>query len=143
MQKVLPRKNDKSIANIEEKLAETQMLVDEMTQMLAKNLKKIAENLNETIYTLRIELAKLKSNGFEPSILLEFPDHLRLTVRALLDLGIATAEEVSKKTHRSRSLESSYLNQLMRMGYVEKERKGQFAYYKMKFDTEKTKRRMK
>ncbi len=136
MQQILSKDN-MGMTDVEERLAAIQLLVDEINETTNRNLKKINEQINEIIYKLKIESTKIKSKGFEPSLLLEFPDHLRLTVRILLELGMATAEEVSKKTGRSRSMESSYLNQLTTMGYVQKDRKGQLVYYKIKFDTEK------
>jgi len=48
---------------------------------------------------------------------------------ALCKLGQATAEEVAEQTKRARAVESGYLNQLMLMGYVKKERKGRKAYF--------------
>lgn len=56
--------------------------------------------------------------------LLSLPDHLRITIMALSELGDATADQVSKRTGRARAIESSYLNQLVRMGYLEKRRVG-------------------
>ncbi|VVB97605.1 Sugar-specific transcriptional regulator TrmB [uncultured archaeon] len=138
MQQILSKDN-MGMTDVEERLAAIQLLVDEINETTNRNLKKINEQINEIVYKLKIESTKIKSKGFEPGLLLEFPDHLRLTVRVLLDLGMATAEEVSKKTGRSRSMESSYLNQLTTMGYVQKDRKGQLVYYKIKFDTEKIK----
>ena len=61
--------------------------------------------------------------------LLSLPDHLRTTATALLELKHATADELSKKTHKERAVESSYLNQLVRMGYVSKFRKGRNVYF--------------
>lgn len=54
--------------------------------------------------------------------LLELPDHLRRTAMALHEVGRATAELVSEHTGNSRSIESAYLNQLERQGYIAKER---------------------
>jgi DNA-binding transcriptional ArsR family regulator len=139
MQQILSEKNRLGMIDLEERLAAIQLLANEMNEITNRNLKKINEHIHEAVYKLKIEAAKIKSTGFEPGLLLEFPDHLRLTVRVLLELGMATAEDVSKKTSRSRSMESSYLNQLTTMGYVQKQRKGQLVYYKIKFDTEKTK----
>jgi len=56
--------------------------------------------------------------------LLKLPDHLRKTAMALDRLGEATANEVAKVTGRERAVESAYLNQLARMGYVKKKRAG-------------------
>ncbi len=61
--------------------------------------------------------------------LLSLPGHLRTTATALLELNSATAEELAKKTHKERAVESSYLNQLVRMGYVSKLRKGRKVYF--------------
>lgn len=139
MQQILSEKSNIGMTDVEERLAAIQLLANEINEITNRNLKKINEHINEVVYKLKIDATKIKSTGFEPGLLLEFSDHLRLTVRVLLELGMATAEEVSKKTDRSRSMESSYLNQLTTMGYVQKERKGQLVYYKIKFDTEKIK----
>ena len=61
--------------------------------------------------------------------LLSLPDHLRKTAITLCKLGEATAEEVAKQTKRARAVESGYLNQLVVMGYMKKERKGRKAYF--------------
>lgn len=54
--------------------------------------------------------------------LLELPDHLRRTAMALYEVERGTAERVSEMTGNSRSIESAYLNQLQRQGYIQKER---------------------
>jgi predicted transcriptional regulator len=51
-------------------------------------------------------------------------DALRRTLSALQELKRATAEEVSAKTGRARSLESVYLNHLAQLGLVRKIRVG-------------------
>lgn len=61
--------------------------------------------------------------------LLSLPDHLRKTAVTLCKLDQATADQVAEQTKRARAVESSYLNQLMLMGYVKKERKGRKAYF--------------
>jgi len=65
--------------------------------------------------------------------LLRLPDHLRETMIALSEMGNATAEEVMKKTGRVRNLESSYLNQLARMGHVERYRKGRKVFFRARY----------
>jgi predicted transcriptional regulator len=47
----------------------------------------------------------------------------------LCKLDHATAEEVADQTKRARAVESGYLNQLVLMGYVKKERRGRKAYF--------------
>jgi ArsR family transcriptional regulator, lead/cadmium/zinc/bismuth-responsive transcriptional repressor len=61
--------------------------------------------------------------------LLSMPDHLRKTAMTICRLGRATAEEISEQTERARAVESAYLNQLVLMGYLKKERKGRKAYF--------------
>lgn len=47
----------------------------------------------------------------------------------LMELEEATADEVAQKTGLQRAVESSHLNELVRLGYVKKERKGRLAYF--------------
>jgi len=61
--------------------------------------------------------------------LLSMPDHLRKTAMTICRCGRATAEEISVTTTRARAVESAYLNQLVIMGYLKKERKGRKAYF--------------
>lgn len=61
--------------------------------------------------------------------LLSMPDHLRKTAMTICRLGRATAEEIAGSTKRARAVESAYLNQLVIMGYLKKERKGRKAYF--------------
>ncbi|MDH5449151.1 MAG: transcriptional regulator [Candidatus Bathyarchaeota archaeon] len=61
--------------------------------------------------------------------LLSLPDHLRKTAVTICKLGRATAEEVAEQTKRARAVESGYLNQLVLMSYMKKERKGRKAYF--------------
>lgn len=63
--------------------------------------------------------------------LLKLPDSLRLTMFAMEKLKEASALEVSKVTDRSRSVESFHLNQLERMGYLVRSRKGKKVYFRL------------
>jgi len=65
----------------------------------------------------------------EVDALLRIPDHLRKTLIAVYRLGFVTAEDVAQQTGRARALESSYLNQLARMGYLKRERKKRRVYF--------------
>ena len=69
-----------------------------------------------------VEEIKLKT--LDVMTLLSLPDHLRKTATAVCSLGKATAKEIAGNTKRARAVESGYLNQLVRMGYLKKERKG-------------------
>ena len=103
-------------------------------------LEKIRENLerlNEKIEVM-IELQKhdrkevmepLQDTPLDVMTLLSMPDHLRKTAMSVCRSGRATADEISQQTTRARAVESAYLNQLVLMGYLKKERKGRKAYF--------------
>jgi len=48
------------------------------------------------------------------------PDHLRKTYLTVVSKGECNATEVSNLTGRCRAMESNYLNQLVRMGWLTK-----------------------
>lgn len=54
------------------------------------------------------------------SELISLPDHLRKTYLAVASKGECGATQVSRLTRRCRAIESSYLNQLVRMGWLNK-----------------------
>ncbi len=56
------------------------------------------------------------------SKLLLLPDHLRRTYMTVSSKGECNATEVSNMTGRCRSIESNYLNQLARMGWLTRQR---------------------
>jgi predicted transcriptional regulator len=102
-------------------------------------LEKIKENLerlNEKMEVM-IELQKhgrketpvIPDASLDVMTLLSMPDHLRKTAMTICRCGRATAEEVAEQTSRARAVESAYLNQLVIMGYLKKERKGRKAYF--------------
>jgi len=104
----------------------------------AQILQKIREGLdrlNEKMDVL-IEIQKhgQKESQDLPDVLdvmtlLSLPDHLRKTAITISRLEQATAEEVAEQTKRARAVESGYLNQLVMMGYLKKERRGRKAYF--------------
>lgn len=73
--------------------------------------------------------APLTDAPLDVMTLLSMPDHLRKTAMTICRCGRATAEEISVQTTRARAVESAYLNQLVIMGYLKKERKGRKAYF--------------
>jgi ArsR family transcriptional regulator, lead/cadmium/zinc/bismuth-responsive transcriptional repressor len=112
-------------------------------------LEKIEENLeklNEKMEVM-IEIQK-NGNGNQRSAptlpdapldvmtLLSMPDHLRKTAMAICRCGRATAQEIAEQTRRARAVESAYLNQLVFMGYLKKERKGRKAYFYVDRETQ-------
>jgi len=67
--------------------------------------------------------------SFDVVTLLSFPDHLRKSAMTIMKLGRAMAEDVARETGRARAIESAYLNQLARMGYLKKGREGRRVYF--------------
>ncbi len=111
-----------------------QRLEGTQTKLLQK-IKESLDRLNEKMEVI-IELQKQtpKTNPDIPDVLdvmtlLSLPDHLRKTAITICKLDNATAEEVAEQTKRARAVESSYLNQLVMMGYLKKERRGRKAYF--------------
>jgi len=102
-------------------------------------LEKIRENLerlNEKMEVMielqkhgRKDLQPLSDTPLDVMTLLSMPDHLRKTAMVVCRLGRATAEEIAQQTCRARAVESAYLNQLVIMGHLKKERKGRKAYF--------------
>jgi response regulator of citrate/malate metabolism len=105
------------------------------TQLLEK-IREHLEQLNEKIDVM-IEIQKHEQRELPENLpealdvmtLLSLPDHLRKTAVTLCKLEEATADEVAQKTKRARAVESGYLNQLVVMGYMKKERRGRKAYF--------------
>ena len=116
-------------------MAAYRKLEGKSTQLLEK-IRENLEQLNEKIDVM-IEIQKHGQRtipedlpeGLDVMTLLSLPDHLRKTAVSLCKLEKATANEVSGQTKRARAVESGYLNQLVIMGYLKKERQGRKAYF--------------
>ena len=114
-----------------------QMLGRKPVAILEK-IEESLERLNEKIEVI-IEIQRggdvgrvsgvLPDASLDVMTLLSMPDHLRKTAMTICRCGRATAEEISESTSRARAVESAYLNQLVIMGYLKKERKGRKAYF--------------
>jgi len=106
--------------------------------MILEKIKDSLERLNQKMEVM-IELQKHEKSSSESfsditapldvMTLLSMPDHLRKTAITVCRLGRATAEEVAQQTRRARAVESAYLNQLVLMGHLKKERQGRKAYF--------------
>ena len=72
-----------------------------------------------------------EARALDVMTLLSLPDHLRKAAIALHKVGKGTAEDVAKETKRERAVESGYLNQLVTMGHVKKERVHRKVYFFM------------
>jgi len=121
-------------------------VVKTATAAIEKNQAKLLEKIKECLDKLNekmevfIELQKneqkedvMKLPGLPEALdvmtLLSLPDHLRKSAISLCKLGEATAEEVAENTRRARAVESGYLNQLVIMGYLKKERRGRKTFF--------------
>ncbi|MDG6222406.1 MAG: transcriptional regulator [Candidatus Bathyarchaeota archaeon] len=105
------------------------------TQLLEKireNLEKLNDKIDVMIEIQKHGQKELPENlpeALDVMTLLSLPDHLRKTAVTLCKLEKATADEVAEQTKRARAVESGYLNQLVIMGYMKKERDGRKAYF--------------
>ena len=94
-----------------------------------KRLIALEEQFSEAVIRLNTMPAKTmqiaigSADGF-------LPDHLEKTKRAIILLGYASAMEVAKVTKRARSVESSYLCQLERMGIINVDRVGRIKQFR-------------
>lgn len=111
--------------------------LEQTSASILQRIKESLDRLNEKIEVM-IEIQKRGQQQFgqegvpdvlDVMTLLSLPDHLRKTAVTLCKLEQATADEVSEQTRRARAVESGYLNQLVLMGYVKKERRGRKAYF--------------
>lgn len=102
-------------------------------------LQKIKESLDQLNDKMDVMIEIQRHNQKETQImpdgtldvmtLLSLPDHLRKTAVTLCKLGEGTADQIAEVTKRARAVESGYLNQLVLMGYLRKERRGRKAYF--------------
>jgi response regulator of citrate/malate metabolism len=110
----LERKSTQILEKIRENLELLNEKIDVMIEFQKHGQRELPENLPEALDVMT---------------LLSLPDHLRKTAVALCKLDKATADEVAEQTKRARAVESGYLNQLVVMGYLKKERDGRKAYF--------------
>jgi len=122
-------------------MATYKALEGKSTRILEK-IKESLDRLNEKIdVMIEIQRHGQKESQTIPDVLdvmtlLSLPDHLRKTAVTLCKLGQATADEIAEQTKRARAVESGYLNQLVLMGYLKKERKGRKAYFYVEREAE-------
>jgi ArsR family transcriptional regulator, lead/cadmium/zinc/bismuth-responsive transcriptional repressor len=126
------------------------MSKDEMSNkkpvLILEKIRENLERLNQKMEVI-IEIQRTGSQKGSSSMipdasldvmtLLSMPDHLRKTAMTICRNGRATAEETASQTNRARAVESAYLNQLVIMGYLKKERKGRKAYFFIEKDIQR------
>jgi len=110
----LEGKSTQLLEKIRENLEQLNAKIDVMIEIQKHGQRAIPEDLPEALDVMT---------------LLSLPDHLRKTAVTLCKLEEATADAVAGQTKRARAVESGYLNQLVVMGYLKKERRGRKAYF--------------
>ena len=105
----------------------------QVLEKIRDNLERLNEKMEVMIeiqkHGQRDVLQPLSDAPMDVMTLLSMPDHLRKTAMTVCRCGRATAEEISEQTSRARAVESAYLNQLVIMGHLKKERDGRKAYF--------------
>jgi hypothetical protein len=129
---------------LRESLVSKEQVLGKKPVAILEKIRDNLERLNEKIEVM-IELQKhdhkdmqqpLPDTPLDVMTLLSMPDHLRKTAMTVCRCGRATADEISQQTTRARAVESAYLNQLVLMGYLKKERKGRKAYFYVERESE-------
>ena len=115
---------NKKPSNILEKIEATLEKLNDKVEIMIEIQKSTNNNPNNSKAPLSLPEASL-----DVMTLLSMPDHLRKTAMSICRCSRATAEEIAEQTKRARAVESAYLNQLVFMGYLKKERKGRKAYF--------------
>jgi hypothetical protein len=126
------------------KASKTQRTLDKICELLDQlnnKLNQLIEIYKKAVQSSKMEKVgkseftfKSENNVLDVMTLLSLPDHLRKTALAVCKLGKASAQDVARETKRARAGESSYLNQLVSLGYLKKERKGHVVYYRVERD---------
>ncbi len=99
----------------------------------------IFDKIFKEMQNIRFRLDDLENNmaSWHPkpveiseSKLISLPDHLRRTYMVVASKGECSAIQVSNLSGRSRAIESNYLNQLARMGWLNKRRVSKTTYFR-------------
>jgi len=112
----------------EELSARLQRIEEKIDNLIRLLENRSSREVDVNLLPMRVESAEgAPVNVF----LMRLPDSLRRTMFAMRKLREATTSEVARETGRSRSVESIHLNQLERMGYLEKFRRGRRIYFRI------------
>ena len=101
------------------------------------NTYKYLDELNCRLDLLEQRISNIESR-FNPvvedkmALFLTVPDTIRKSLFAVSHLERGTADDVSAFTGRHRSIENKYLNELVRAGWLGRERVGKKVYYYLK-----------
>lgn len=121
--------------DLPEKLRRIETKIDSLKKMLQQcTTPANTEEANRTKTFVFYPAEKEAAANQGPPInvyMLKLPDSLRKTMLAMSWLREATTSQVAKITERTRSVESFHLNQLERMGYLVKLRRGKKIYFRV------------
>jgi hypothetical protein len=96
-----------------------------------ENLEKRLDDFEQSIKLIMKEENPIsRASPSAMTDLLNLPNSIQKTMLALQELREGTAAEVAIKTSRNRSVETIYLNGLVRMGQVARQRRGHRVYFK-------------
>lgn len=104
----------------------------EMDEADLERIKRIEERLDALERIIKIiepPTTRKPSPSLSMKALLALSGSLQKTMLAIQELEEATSTGVAEKTGRARSVETIYLNQLTRLGYLNKERRGRKIYF--------------
>jgi|GEM_PF-852482 hypothetical protein len=99
----------------------------------------VLEQIYKEMMSIRVRLDDIENNfskinpppmPMTESNLISLPDHLRKTYMIVMSKGECDAVQVSNLTGRCRAVESNYLNQLSRMGWLNKRRISKVVYFR-------------
>jgi len=93
-------------------------------------LEKRISDLEQSLRPLRRDEPTSRASPSALTDLLNLPDSMQKTMIAMQELKEGTAADVAEKTGRNRSVETIYLNGLVRMGLVSRERRGHRVYFR-------------
>jgi len=105
------------------------MRMKERLERIERKVDALVRGIGEKRPPKKVEEIKGLNKSLDIMTLLSLPDHLRKSALAIIKFGDAMAEDVARETERSRAIESAYLNQLVRMGYLKRKRRGKRVYF--------------
>jgi len=114
-------------------ISKTLLKLSKNLETLASKVDLILASQKKTVPLRSTEEKKAKNEisleALDVMTLLSLPDHLRKTAVMITKLGRATAADVARETGHARAVESNYLNQLVAMKHIQRERKGKKVYF--------------
>lgn len=102
-------------------------------EAVVKEIRRVSSKLDRMAEMVDRILQRLPESGgltpLDAVKLLSLPDELRKTAMVMLEVEEATASEVAEVTGRTKAVESSCLNRLVRMGLLKRKRRGRMVYF--------------